>query len=323
MVFPKNLAVLLTYQCNFSCAHCSVIAGPHRREVLSRELLHKAITEAAKIPSIAVVVFTGGESTLYFDLLVEGIKLASELGFVTRLVTNAWWASSVERAREYLVKLREAGLQELNISYDRFHAPFLVKYGGFQNVLNAASVALELGIITLIGIAELRTLEGSTIEEVKKRLREAGLDDIMVIQDTPSRLGRAATLPSDMLPEDNVPKENIRCLNAMDTIAVLPNGDVTLCCGHIIALPEASWFVTLGNLRDLSLVDIVTKMRRNALAMALRFAGPLKLLKKLGEENPPKFYSLCEVCYYIATQKRRELDGLTAESLLELVSGER
>lgn len=273
MVFPKSLAILLSYHCNFSCAHCSVVAGPHRREVLSRELLHKAIMEAAKIPSIAVVVFTGGESTLYFDLLVEGVKLASELGFVTRLVTNAWWASSIERTREYLVKLKEAGLQELNISYDQFHAPFLAKHGGFQNVLNVASVARELGILTLIGIAKLRTPEEPNMEEVKKRLKKAGLDDVMVVQDAPSRLGRAITLPLDAFPEDNMPKEDMRCLNAMDTIAVLPSGDVTLCCGHIIALPEASWFVTLGNLRDSSLVDVVAKMRRNALAMALDTPG--------------------------------------------------
>ncbi len=85
---------MLTYRCNFSCAHCSVVAGPHRREVLSRELMYKAIREATNIASIGVIVFTGGESTLYFDQLIEGIRLANEYGFVTRLVTNAWWASS-------------------------------------------------------------------------------------------------------------------------------------------------------------------------------------------------------------------------------------
>jgi hypothetical protein len=58
-------------------------------------------------------------------------------------------------------------------------------------------------------------------------------------------------------------------------------------------------------------------MGRNALAVALRYAGPLGMLKGLGEANPPKFYSPCEVCYYIATRKKEELGQLTAESFIK------
>ncbi len=45
------------------------------------------------------------------------------------------------------------------------------------------------------------------------------------------------------------------------------------------------------------------------------------MLKGLGEANPPKFYSPCEVCYYVATRKKEELAQLTAESLLSAVFG--
>jgi MoaA/NifB/PqqE/SkfB family radical SAM enzyme len=297
------------------------MAGSHRHEVLSRELMYKAIREAADIASIGVVVFTGGEATLYFDQLVEGVRLAGEYGFVTRLVTNAWWASSIDRAYDYLSKLKEAGLQELNISFDQFHAPFLAKYGGFQNVINAASAAVKLGITTLVGVTKLRGGEGPTIQWVKERLREAGLEEVMVIQDAPSRVGRAANLPEELFPDDNVPRE-VGCPEAMATVTLHPNGDVSFCCGHIITLPEAAWFTVVGNLNRESLVDIIDKMRRNALAIALRYAGPLRILKALGEANPPKFYSPCEVCYYIATRKKEELAQLTVESLLSAVFGE-
>jgi len=40
-------------------------------------------------------------------------------------------------------------------------------------------------------------------------------------------------------------------------------------------------------------------MRRNAPTVSLRCAGPLRMLKALGEASP-----LCEVCYYIATRKK-------------------
>jgi hypothetical protein len=46
------------------------------------------------------------------------------------------------------------------------------------------------------------------------------------------------------------------------------------------------------------------------------------MLKGLGEANPPKFYSPCEVCYYIATREKEELAQLTVESLLSAVFGE-
>jgi len=127
-------------------------------------------------------------------------------------------------------------------------------------------------------------------------------------------------LPEAMFPKDNTPKE-VGCPEAMNSLTLHPNGDVTLCCGHITTLPEAAWFVTVGNLNEEPLTEIVAKMRRNALAITLRYAGPLKLLKTLGGENPPRFFSPCEVCYYIATRKRERLDELTAKSLLEGVFG--
>ncbi|MFZ8808254.1 MAG: hypothetical protein ACO2PN_09150 [Pyrobaculum sp.] len=44
--------------------------------------------------------------------------------------------------------------------------------------------------------------------------------------------------------------------------------------------------------------------------------------KGLGGANPPKFYSPCEVCYYIAAHGKEELEQLTVESLLSAVFGE-
>jgi hypothetical protein len=71
-----------------------------------------------------------------------------------------------------------------------------------------------------------------------------------------------------------------------------------------------------------SVVKIVYRMGRNALAVTLRYAGPLGMLKGLGGANPPEFYSPCEVCYYIATREKEELEQLTVESLLSAVFGE-
>jgi MoaA/NifB/PqqE/SkfB family radical SAM enzyme len=88
--------------------------------------LAEVLDQAYNIPSIQVVVFTGGEPTLY----PERIKYAFELGFTVRLVTNAWWAGNYEEAKTFLEELHSYGLKELNISYDDFHLPWLTTYGG-------------------------------------------------------------------------------------------------------------------------------------------------------------------------------------------------
>ena len=90
--------------------------------------------EAWYIPSIEITVFTGEELTL--KLLKEGIKYATDSGFIVRLVTNAWWASSREKA---LTFLKELGLKELNVSYDDFHSAFIQG----RNIVNTVKAALR------------------------------------------------------------------------------------------------------------------------------------------------------------------------------------
>ncbi|MCY0890042.1 MULTISPECIES: SPASM domain-containing protein [Pyrobaculum] len=92
-------------------------------------------------------------------------------------------------------------------------------------------------------------------------------------------------------------------------LTILPNGDAMYCCGHPITQSEAQWFFKVGNISQDSLVDIVKRIRRNALVLALRYAGPLAILKEHGIEVNKDFKMPCEVCYYIATRGYR-LDKL-------------
>jgi MoaA/NifB/PqqE/SkfB family radical SAM enzyme len=148
---PEQVAFFLTFKCNFECNHCSVSCSPKRQEVLRLDTIKNILDQAYIIPSLRVVVFTGGEPTLHWDTLCQAIAYATEKGFVTRLVTNVWWADTITKAERILGDLCRSGLSELNISYDDFHAPYLSHYGGEQNVINAVRVALRLGITVLIG----------------------------------------------------------------------------------------------------------------------------------------------------------------------------
>ena len=69
------------------------------------EYVFRVIDQAYEIPSIQLIVFTGGECTLFPEHLKASIEYAAENGFITRIVTNAWWASNYDKAREFLEEL--------------------------------------------------------------------------------------------------------------------------------------------------------------------------------------------------------------------------
>ncbi|MEW6747944.1 MAG: hypothetical protein AB1486_34935 [Planctomycetota bacterium] len=57
------------------------------------------LDEARKIPSVQWIYFEGGEPFLYYPILIEGSRIAKEMGFKTGLVTNAYWATTEGDAR--------------------------------------------------------------------------------------------------------------------------------------------------------------------------------------------------------------------------------
>ncbi|WP_127842369.1 radical SAM protein [Actinomyces wuliandei] len=137
-----ELAIATTDRCQARCAHCLMKSGPERTEELSLEEMESFISYLHEQHGLQLVVFTGGESTLLGDTLLEAIAFCSERGIGTRLVTNAIWAQDYDTARDYLVTLRECGLNELNISTDDFHLAWIP----IDNVLRAWSAAKGLGV---------------------------------------------------------------------------------------------------------------------------------------------------------------------------------
>lgn len=308
-MIPQVLSFITTYKCNFSCDHCSVGAGPDRSEVLTGDIVQKAIEQAYTLPSIRVVVFTGGESTLYPMLVKEGIKLAHQKGFVTRMVTNAWWARTPEKARRFLQDFRAAGLDELNVSYDDFHAAYLKAFGGEQNLLNAVRAAIDLGMTVLIGTV---LYPGSKINSdyLREFLRNAGIGKkVMFLEDYVFPLGRARRmLPTYFFPSDLEKRDRGGCNEAGRTLAILPNGDVLICCGHIIN-SRVQDMLTIGNLTSGdNLPKIVEQMQRNVLFWWIHLEGPESVLTEIGEDK--KFYRRCEACSYLAMACREKLRAL-------------
>jgi hypothetical protein len=133
----KEIHFLLTYGCNFECDHCFLYCGPYAEGTFTISQVDEVLQEALKIGTVNMVYFEGGEPTLYYPLLLESVKRASQYGLEVGIVSNAYGALAEEDAKLWLEPLAEAGLSVLSVSDDQFH------YG--DKVETPASIARKVG----------------------------------------------------------------------------------------------------------------------------------------------------------------------------------
>jgi hypothetical protein len=85
-------------------------------------MLRQALEAMAVWPRPPQVHLTGGEPFLHFDLLLEGARIATELGIYAYLETSGAWCLDEDEAMERFQALRNAGLQSVLVSCSPFHA---------------------------------------------------------------------------------------------------------------------------------------------------------------------------------------------------------
>jgi hypothetical protein len=138
---PQDLGIILTYRCHSGCRHCLYNCGPGwRNEAMSPEMLRQALEALTVWPRPPQVHLTGGEPFLHFELLLEGARVARELGIWCYVETSASWCTDEDAAVERFTALREAGLQAVLISCSPFHAERIPP----ARTLRAVRAALEV-----------------------------------------------------------------------------------------------------------------------------------------------------------------------------------
>jgi len=303
---PSSFHLLLDYQCNFECAHCSVGSSPRTKLPMPRELLRKALAEIAQIVPPegleelqgpwprTIVTFTGGEATLRKEILLEGIELAHQAGFFTRLITNGWWATTPEGAAAMVAELAKAGLDIFQMSYDDYHAPF----APFEKVVNAVRAAVSASLrVHVLCIADDNAHYGA--DRIRKDLAAAlGMTPaemepvVGVNQDYPAPTGTGESLtPLRLAPQSNI---EIGCRDVMNSFSIHPNGLVKVCCGHAMFY---STDLTVGNLFDEPLSAMIERGSHNILYWWIHMYGPKRILDKLGVQGT--YTSICHACHVL------------------------
>ena len=281
-----------------------------------------ALNQVSKVKSVKVVVFTGGETTLYLDQLLTGISTAKNFGLLTRIVTNGWWADTELKARKMLTDLKNAGLDEINTSYDDYHAPFMK----IKNIAILVKVALELGFKTIAVATIVDNTSKYSSDKIssyvakyvgisEKELREK----VLFLEDfvTPAGRGTGLSIDSSRVygNETSTFKSGLSCQDVVKTISIHPSGDVKACCGHAMMSVDD---LIIGNLNNNSLDDLINLAQKNIVYWWTSTRGPKKILEKIGVDG--EFTSICDACRVLLVSNKERLVNYIKENKKEIVT---
>lgn len=298
---PRTLTIQPTFTCTAACRDCGSLSSPLDRTNLPLKAILAAIDQAKEL-GFANVVFTGGEATLRWKDLLVGIAHADRLGLPTRLVTNAYWATSLERARKRIGVLRGAGLFEINFSTGDEH----VRFVPLERIVNAIVATLEVEMRVSVMI-ELRRDRKVSMEDLEKHPRIEALE--VDLRDRLLSFRESPWMPLDPCRYERYPdgmavnSENVGIQTGCDSIlqayTVNADGRVVACCGLTSRLiPE----LYVGRVEeDTFLARAVEEAENDFLKIWLRYKGPEKILAWAAEKDSDiewedMYAHRCQVC---------------------------
>lgn len=315
-------SVVTTDGCTAKCAHCLMCCKPGKKTKLTFEQIQRSIDQVKKNYSLSMVVFTGGEPTLLGEDLFRAIRYCTMNMLHTRLVTNAHWATSPERARKYIKKFRDVGLEEINYSVDDYHAPYVPlekvkmawqasKNVGFTSVLLANS----RGIKDIIVPAYIQKFFGEKIPVSKAITDTSNIVNIpkaadgtqyMIYENSLQKSGRAAEElnSSKFKPVKDQGMLMSPCTWAGSEPVLSPGGHIWACCG----IPcENNQVLDLGDTAKEPIKKILERASNDVLLNAIYYLGPLYLCQFVEAHSSIKFSKnfcgVCEICSALTENK--------------------
>lgn len=279
-----GLHLLLTYQCLNACDHCFVWGSPGQTATLTLSQIAEILRQGAALGSVEWIYFEGGEPFLYYPVLLAGVEAASKAGFRVGVVSNAYWATSLEDAEQWLRPL--AGrVEDLSLSYDRYHLDPETNH----QVDFARAAAAALGIPT--GVMSVAQPEVSCTTGVG--MLPEGQSAVMYR----GRAARELAGKASLQPWDTFSRCEHEELREPGRVHVDPFGHVHLCQG-----------LSLGNLfaTPLSAVCAAYDPETHPIVGPLLAGGPAELARRYGVAHEAEYADCCHLCDHT----RRELRSL-------------
>jgi hypothetical protein len=275
MIKLNGLHLLLTYQCTFECEHCFVWGSPWQTGMMTIDTIRHILNQAREAESVQWIYFEGGEPFLYYQTMLAGINNAIDLGFKVGIVTNSYWATSVEDALLWLAPL-VGKVQDFTISSDLFHFSDKVSQQSKYVTRAAKQLNIPLGIICI------EQQEAQGLSSVGQIPPEAA--SIMYRGRAVEKLAsKTALFPSAIY--SNCPHEN---LADPGRVHVDPFGNLHICQG-----------ISLGNIFTSKIKEICEAFDpyTHPIIGALLKGGPYNLINQYHIPATENYADACHLCY--------------------------
>lgn len=276
---------LLSYRCTDECDHCFLWGSPQARGTMTLAQIRDVLRQAKDLGTVGMVYFEGGEPFLFYPIMLEGLREAAALGFKTGLVSNSYWATSVEDAVEWLRPIAEVGIADLSLSSDLFHGEATMT----ETARNAVEAARTLGLPE--AILSVETPEGCAAYPPQDKgepitggaVRFRGRAVAQLTEGVPRRPWTEFT---DCPDEDFVNPGRVH----VDAF-----GHVHLCQG-----------VLMGNLWQQPLQEIVDSYNpeEHPIVGPLLEGGPVALVERYSLPHEGAYVDACHLCYTARDQLR-------------------
>jgi hypothetical protein len=242
------------------------------------EAIEKALDQAVDA-GVTSTYFEGGEPFLFYPLLLEALRAAKERGLDAGLVTNCYWATSVDDAKLWLRPIAEIGVTDLSLSDDDFHSDDASQSPAKRARDAAEALGMPLGTIC--------------IEAPKTEPKPDTSDDGAVIGGDVLFKGRAADTLTEGLPTrpgssfDECPHEE---LENPGRVHLDSYGNVFVCQG-----------ISIGNIWQTPLAQIMAEYKplEHPIVGPLVQGGPAQLARARGLAESGSYVDHCHMCFTI------------------------
>lgn len=306
-----RLVFSVTYECPVTCKYCVTESGPGCGPHLQADFMKRAIDEAAKLGQLCSVVFTGGEALVRLDDVDEAVRFASTRNLWTRVVSNAVWATSREKATKIRARLKDSGLGKINFSCDDLHQENIP----LERVKHAFWAARDLQIPTLIAHKRVKSEKitinflseylGISLQEHVPGEKTCNLDMYCSGYTIPIGYGAAWLNEEDYIlyPKCDAGWKT-PCSGVLSSLIVSPTREIRLCCGMINqGVPELS----LGSWDSAPLRELVLPANADLITNWLALEGPYGIMQFIRKKDPDirfrrRYVNHCHLCNDILTR---------------------
>lgn len=282
---PTSLHLLLTYECNFDCDHCFVWGSPKQSGTITIEKMREILRQGKDLGTVESVFFEGGEPFLYYPLMMKGVQMAVNMGFKVGVLSNSYWANSVEDAKEWLRPL--AGLVDgVSFSSDLYHYDKMTS----DKAENARTAAKKLGIsVGLLQVTQPEAMKGKNV-----------VGQLPIGESAVMFRGRAAEKLAKRVPPKpwksftTCPHEKLR---EPERVHPDPFGNIHICQG-----------ISAGNVFRTPLKKICSAYDpdSNPIISPLLDGGPAELVRRHNLRHAAGYADACHLCYQARLMLRKK-----------------